>query len=1013
MAVVLFLLTGICSLHAQTVTIKFRFQPQADYVRVNFPGTFNGWGPNALGIIYAGAVSQADSLEISTGMWVKTVGIPFGSYQYKIYQQLGSTASNYKWIPDPLNRIVIAPDQNSGLTVDSLMLFQVCAYPYTLETIGGSQILVVRSSQPSLSAGIFQPAGAPTPVINVWVDGAAIANASAGFDARTGILTLKPGTPIADGIHMFAVQASAGGITKRDSVAFETRGKKLQILSPSFATRKAIYVTAGIVLSATGSGLDTSLQKVDIIVNGVTKIAAVIQGNFADSTVLMEGKNVIRVVSPSGEDSITVTKIVDHAPIGRAGISFLSGSSLQLSAGASTDPDGETLKDITWLDDPLTPVGFGGKKGMTISIIKPSKPGEYYFSLVVKDSIGNVDTARCYFIIKQDGSYANPSIASNPEWAKRGRIYFMFPLAQKTNGTINDAADRLDIVKKMGFSIIWMMPVMKNASPINGGSGPGYNITDFYNVAPEYGTNQDFRNFIAKAHTLGLKVILDVTPNHTSRFHPWSTDAHAKKQMSPYWNWYEHTQIVHNTNGLGQSFDADGFNYYSGFSDQLLNYNWKDIDARSEMINVYKYWIREFGLDGYRFDVYWGPHRRYGEAFMGQPVREALKHIKPDILLLAEDDGTGGGTETIYADISSGGINGGVDMAYDFKLFFNQIRGFGFSTGAVDNLHADISNGGFYPGPNSLYMRFMESQDEDRIAYVYSANGYYDAATTFQRTMPMATTIFGVPGVPMIWNGQEIGWGYGINSLDVRRRGTINWNNQGAGLLQPHYQKLATIRGAFPAFGTQSFIRVASANGYAYAFSRPFENQNAIVVANFAPSDAAVALSLDGSGVAPNVYFADGVQDGTTYYMNDVYNDTSYAVTFSKGSLLFPTSIKPYGTAIYILADTLVKMKYPALTDVRESNRIQTNPLTYSMEQNYPNPFNPSTAIKFSLRSSGLTSLKAFDVLGREVSVVLSQYLPVGNHTVSWNADGLPSGAYFLTIRSGDFVQTKRALLLK
>jgi glycosidase len=232
-------------------------------------------------------------------------------------------------------------------------------------------------------------------------------------------------------------------------------------------------------------------------------------------------------------------------------------------------------------------------------------------------------------------------------------------------GTLNAAAQRLSIIHDMGFNIIWMMPVMVNAYPINNQGGPGYNIIDFYNVAPEYGTNQDFKNFVSQAHSLGMKVILDVTPNHTSRFHPWSADAHANKQKSPYWNWYEHTLIPHNTNGLGQMLDADGFNYYSGFSDQLLNYNWTDIDARAEMISVYKYWIKEFGIDGYRFDVYWGPHRRYGEQYMGKPVRDALKHIKPNILLLAEDDGTGVGTETIYADYSSGGINGGVDAAYD------------------------------------------------------------------------------------------------------------------------------------------------------------------------------------------------------------------------------------------------------------------------------------------------------------------------------------------------------------
>jgi hypothetical protein len=229
----------------------------------------------------------------------------------------------------------------------------------------------------------------------------------------------------------------------------------------------------------------------------------------------------------------------------------------------------------------------------------------------------------------------------------------------------------------------------------------------------------------------------------------------------------------------------------------------------------------------------------------------------------------------------------------------------------------------------------------------------------------------------------------------------------------PHYQRLATIRGAFPAFGTQAFIRVSSGNGYAYAFSRPFENQNAVVVANFAGADAAVSLSLAGSGDSPNVYFAGGAQDGKTYYMNDVYNDTSYAVNFSGGSLTFSTSLKPYGTGIYILTDSIVKMKYPSLTDVEGQKLSEVMPLTYSMEQNYPNPFNPNTAIRFAIPTTGLTTLSVFDLLGREVAKIVREQMAAGTYTMDWNAGNLPSGVYFITLRSGSFVQTKRAMLLR
>ena len=196
----------------------------------------------------------------------------------------------------------------------------------------------------------------------------------------------------------------------------------------------------------------------------------------------------------------------------------------------------------------------------------------------------------------------------------------------------------------------------------------------------------------------------------------------------------------------------------------------EDIDARNYMVDVYDYWVREFGIDGYHFDVSWGPHRKYGESNMGTPVRNSLKDIKPEILLLGEDDGTGVGTEVLYAD-----QNGGLDASYDFALYFNAIRSFNFTSSAVNTLHSQLNNNGFYPGENSYFMRFMESQDEARISYFYNS---------FEKTMPMSTVIFTAPGMPMMMNGQEVGWGKGLGdpgepNLNVRRRGIIDWNFAG------------------------------------------------------------------------------------------------------------------------------------------------------------------------------------------------------------------------------------------
>ncbi|RPI06950.1 MAG: T9SS C-terminal target domain-containing protein [Ignavibacteriae bacterium] len=1001
----------LTNLYAQpAVRITFRYFSDANYPRVNFPGTFNNWGSNTGGTIAAGDVSQADSLEAASGCWMKTISLPFGSYQYKIYRQRSVTPTDWSWIIDPLNRSVLTESngiQNSVLEVNSLVLFQFCAYPYTVEAIASGSKFVCRTNAPSLSAGIFQPTGNPAATLTASVDGTVIANPSLYYNTASGIFTYKP-AGLADGTHTFTVSVSDGSTARTDSVRFEVRARPVQIQTPAFTTWKPAYITAGIVLKPDGSGLDSLVSSVTLSVNGRGKTASVLNGSFIDTTAIQEGQNWIVVSTLLGRDSVLVTRLVNHTPWA-AVTATSSGGSVLLDASASTDPDSQALSNFRWLDDPLQPLGLNGQTAVQVSIVKPPVPGEYYFGLIVTDPDGHGDTTRSSFVVHDGGSITNPTIASNPDWVKKGRIYFLFPKAVSSTGTLNAAALRLPYIKDLGFNIVWMMPVMKNASPINQQSGPGYNIVDFYNVAPEYGTNQDFKNFITQAHALGLKVILDVTPNHTSRFHPWSVDAHANKQKSPYWNWYQHTIIPHNDNGLGQSLDADGFNYYSGFSDQLLNYNWTDIDARQEMINVYKYWIKEFGLDGYRFDVYWGPHRRYGEQVMGKPVRDALKHIKPDILLLAEDDGTGSGTEVIYADNTSGGVNGGVDAAYDFKLYFNQVRGFEFNTSAVNSLDGDITNGGFYPGPNSEYMRFMESQDEDRIAYFYSSGGSLDAATTFMKTMPMASTIFTVPGLPMIWNGQEVGKGYGDNNFDSRRRGTIDWSFSGKSLLTPHYQKLAQIRGQYKAFSTHSMRRLRSTDGLVYAYTRPTAYEDGIVAVNFGSTPSTVSITISVADLGG------WVNDGGNYIVSDLYNNTTTPIHFSNGAAILNLSLPSYGSAICILADSAKRLQIPS---GMERGRSDIAPGKLQLYQNYPNPFNPQTVIQFDLPEQSRVKIFVYNVLGKEIAELTNTLYSAGVHQVMWNGKTdagvqASSGVYFVRLETGSASEPMKIVLMK
>jgi hypothetical protein len=90
-----------------------------------------------------------------------------------------------------------------------------------------------------------------------------------------------------------------------------------------------------------------------------------------------------------------------------------------------------------------------------------------------------------------------------------------------------------------------------------------------------------------------------------------------------------------------------------------------------------------------------------------------------------------------------------------------------------------------------------------------------------------------------------------------------------------------------------------------------------------------------------------------------------------------------------------------------------TIPEQLSLSQNFPNPFNPTTNIRFTIPSSNFTSLKIFDLLGKEIAVLVNEKKEAGEFTVPFNAAGLPSGIYFYQLRSGNFVETKKMILMK
>ena len=100
-------------------------------------------------------------------------------------------------------------------------------------------------------------------------------------------------------------------------------------------------------------------------------------------------------------------------------------------------------------------------------------------------------------------------------------------------------------------------------------------------------------------------------------------------------------------------------------------------------------------------------------------------------------------------------------------------------------------------------------------------------------------------------------------------------------------------------------------------------------------------------------------------------------------------------------------------TPVGVESEIAGLPAEFALSQNYPNPFNPETVIEFALPRSGDVSLVVYNLRGEEVALLLSGTMPAGNHRVSWDASNVSSGIYFYRLQAGDFVQTKKMMLLK
>jgi alpha-glucosidase len=221
-------------------------------------------------------------------------------------------------------------------------------------------------------------------------------------------------------------------------------------------------------------------------------------------------------------------------------------------------------------------------------------------------------------------------------WWKSAVIYQIYPRSfQDTNGDgIGDLPgiiQRIPYLVELGVDAIWLSPIFP--SPM---LDFGYDVSDYTGIDPLFGTFQDFDRLLAAAHESGLKVLLDLVPNHTSDQHPWFVASRSARQH-PQRDWYlwrdpgagggPPNNWLSEFGGSAWEFDrASGQYYYHAYLKQQPDLNWRNPQVRRAIYDVMRFWLRR-GVDGFRVDVLW--HLIKDDQFRDNPPNAAFGPGRP------------------------------------------------------------------------------------------------------------------------------------------------------------------------------------------------------------------------------------------------------------------------------------------------------------------------------------------------------------------------------------------------
>lgn len=373
--------------------------------------------------------------------------------------------------------------------------------------------------------------------------------------------------------------------------------------------------------------------------------------------------------------------------------------------------------------------------------------GNYEFS---KECITNIDRMfDCPQNLREEEMF------EVPEWAANKVVYQIFPsryaasqpvdkelwykapitFTDNLHGDIRGIIDHLDYIRDLGIDVIYLTPIFKSDSSHK------YDTIDYYQIDPSFGTAEDLRELVQKAHQYGMKVVLDAVFNHTGRDFFAFKDILENKEKSKYLDWYFIDKFpLDNESGQAPNFKC--FGYYSG----MPKLNLKNPEVEKYVTDVACYWIKECDIDGWRMDV--GDEISH---YFWKHFRRAVKAVKKDALIIGEiwhyagDFLEGDEWDTVmnypfYLNL--------IDLLADEKIGVSRfIQNLGYMKGRL--------NKKCYP----LMWNLIDSHDTARFLHLCNNKQKLHLAAAFQLLMP---------GMPMIYYGDELAMP-GANDPDCRR----------------------------------------------------------------------------------------------------------------------------------------------------------------------------------------------------------------------------------------------------